>query len=777
MPSFSPALERSLHRALSAANERKHEYATLEHLLLALCDDDDAGAVMRACDVDVDELRDTLTEYVDDELTSLIIEASEDAKPTAGFQRVIQRAVIHVQNSGRDEVTGANVLVALFAERESHAAYFLAERDMTRYDAVNFISHGIAKKPGASEVRPPKGSEEEEAVEETTDGDKEKDDALAAYCVDLNAKAREGEVDPLIGRADEVERCIQILCRRRKNNPLLVGDPGVGKTAIAEGLARKIVESEVPEVLEDAVIYSLDMGALLAGTRYRGDFEERVKQVVKALEARPYAVLFIDEIHTVIGAGATSGGAMDASNLLKPALQSGGLRCMGSTTYKEYRQHFEKDRALARRFQKIDVVEPTVPDAIKILQGLKPYFEDFHDIRFTGEALKSAVELSDRYLGDRKLPDKAIDVIDEAGASMRLLPQSKRRKTIGVREIETVISKMARIPPKSVSKSDTKVLKDLEANLQRVVFGQDDAISKLASAIKLARAGLREPNKPIGSYLFSGPTGVGKTEVARQLSSTLGVELLRFDMSEYMERHTVSRLLGAPPGYVGYDQGGQLTDAVDQHPHAILLLDEIEKAHQDIYNILLQVMDNGQLTDSNGKKVDCRNLILIMTTNAGASDAAKEAIGFGRGKREGEDQAAIERLFTPEFRNRLDAIIPFSSLKPTVIGRVVEKFVLQLEAQLADRGITFELTDAATSWLGERGYDESFGARPLGRVIQEQIKKPLAEEILFGKLVKGGVVQVDINPDDETSLAFKIIPTDELKKPEVKKPRKKEPAQ
>ncbi len=768
MPSFSPALERSLHRALTAANERKHEYATLEHLLLSLCEDDDAASVMRACDVDVDELRDTLTEYVDDELTSLVVDDEEDAKPTAGFQRVIQRAVIHVQNSGRDEVTGANVLVALFAERESHAAYFLAERDMTRYDAVNFISHGIAKKPGASESRPAKGADEEDVEEALSGEDKDKDDVLEAYCVDLNAKAKLGDVDPLIGRAHEVERCVQVLCRRRKNNPLLVGDPGVGKTAIAEGLARKVVEGEVPEVLQNAVIYSLDMGALLAGTRYRGDFEERVKQVVKALEARPHAVLFIDEIHTVIGAGATSGGAMDASNLLKPALQSGGLRCMGSTTYKEYRQHFEKDRALARRFQKIDVVEPSVPDAIKILQGLKPYFEDFHDIRFTSEALKTAVELSDRYLGDRKLPDKAIDVIDEAGASMRLMPQSKRKKTIGVKEVETVISKMARIPPKSVSKSDEAVLKDLEGALKRVVFGQDEAIAKLSSAIKLARAGLREPDKPIGSYLFSGPTGVGKTEVARQLSSTLGVELIRFDMSEYMERHTVSRLLGAPPGYVGYDQGGQLTDAVDQHPHAVLLLDEIEKAHPDIFNILLQVMDNGQLTDANGKKIDCRNLILIMTTNAGAADAAKEAIGFGRGKREGEDQAAIERLFTPEFRNRLDAVIPFASLKEEVIGRVVEKFVLQLEAQLADRGVTFELTEAATRWLGERGYDDTFGARPLGRVIQEHIKKPLAEEILFGQLKKGGVVKVDVDPADAERLDFEIIPADRLKKPSKK---------
>ncbi|MCC5996963.1 MAG: ATP-dependent Clp protease ATP-binding subunit ClpA [Oceanicaulis sp.] len=773
MPSFSPALEHSLHRALAAANERKHEYATLEHLLLSLCEDEDAGAVMRACDVDVDELREALLEYVERELASLKVEKGEDAKPTAGFQRVIQRAVIHVQNSGRDEVTGANVLVALFAERESHAAYFLAERDMTRYDAVNFISHGIAKRPGAAEVRSARGVEDDDDEEAPAAAgeEKDKDDALSAYCVDLNAKARAGDVDPLIGRSHEVERCIQVLCRRRKNNPLLVGDPGVGKTAIAEGLARKIIEGDVPEVLDHAVIYSLDMGALLAGTRYRGDFEERVKQVVKALEQRPQAILFIDEIHTVIGAGATSGGAMDASNLLKPALQSGTLRCMGSTTYKEYRQHFEKDRALARRFQKIDVVEPTVADSIKILQGLKPYFEDFHDIRFTNEALKTAVELSDRYIGDRKLPDKAIDVIDEAGASMRLLPQSRRKKTIGVKEVEAVVAKIARIPPKSVSKSDESVLKDLEVSLKRVVFGQDDAITRLSSAIKLARAGLREPNKPIGCYLFSGPTGVGKTEVARQLASTLGVELLRFDMSEYMERHTVSRLLGAPPGYVGYDQGGQLTDAIDQHPHSVLLLDEIEKAHPDIFNILLQVMDNGQLTDANGKKIDCRNVILIMTTNAGASDAAKEAIGFGRGKREGEDMAAIERLFTPEFRNRLDAIIAFSGLKPEVVGRVVEKFVLQLEAQLSERGVTFELTEAATLWLARKGYDENFGARPLGRVIQEHIKKPLADEILFGQLKKGGVVKVDVDPADAESLDFEIIPADRLKTPRKPSPR------
>ena len=759
MPSFSTSLEDTLHRALGFANERGHEYATLEHLLLALVDDEDAAGVMKACDVDLGELKSTLTAFVDAELGDLAVDDNEDAKPTTGFQRVIQRAVIHVQNAGREEVTGANVLVAIFAERESHAAHFLAERDMTRYDAVNYISHGIAKRPGESEARPVRGAMEDEA-----DDDDEKDgDALSAYCVDLNAKAREGGVDPLIGREAEVERCVQVLCRRRKNNPLLVGDPGVGKTAIAEGLARKIIEKDVPEVLQDATIYSLDMGSLLAGTRYRGDFEERVKQVVKELEAREGAILFIDEIHTVIGAGATSGGAMDASNLLKPALQSGSLRCMGSTTYKEFRQHFEKDRALARRFQKIDVTEPSRDDTVKILQGLKPYFEKFHDVRFTNEAVKTAVDLSARYITDRKLPDKAIDVIDEAGARMRLLPPSKRKKTIGVKDVETVVAKIARIPEKSVSKDDESALKSLPSDLRHVVFGQDEAIEKLSSAIKLARAGLREPEKPIGNYLFSGPTGVGKTEVAKQLASILGVELLRFDMSEYMERHTVSRLIGAPPGYVGHDQGGLLTDAVDQHRHAVLLLDEIEKAHPDLFNILLQVMDHGSLTDANGKKVDFRNVVLIMTTNAGAADAAKEAIGFGRDKREGDDVAAIEKLFTPEFRNRLDAIIPFAGLSQPIVGRVVEKFVLQLEAQLADRGVSFELTDAATEWLAKRGYDEKFGARPLARVIQEHIKKPLADEILFGQLKAGGLVKVDVDAADAERLDFDITPGDRIK--------------
>ncbi|WP_313352127.1 ATP-dependent Clp protease ATP-binding subunit ClpA [Paracoccus sp. (in: a-proteobacteria)] len=748
MPSFSTSLEQAIHAALALANEHHHELATLEHLLLALTEEPDAVKVMRACNVDLDELRRMLVEFIEDDLSTLItdVEGSE-AVPTAAFQRVIQRAAIHVQSSGRTEVTGANVLVAIFAERESNAAFFLQELDMTRYDAVNFIAHGVAKNPSFSENRPVQGAEQqaEQAQAETSQAKDES--ALAKYCVDLNKKAVKGDVDPLIGRADEVERCIQVLCRRRKNNPLLVGDPGVGKTAIAEGLALKITRGETPDVLAGSTIYSLDMGALLAGTRYRGDFEERLKAVVKELEEHPDAILFIDEIHTVIGAGATSGGAMDASNLLKPALAGGKLRCMGSTTYKEFRQHFEKDRALARRFQKIDVNEPNVPDTIKILMGLKPSFEKHHDLRYTNDAIKMAVELSARYIHDRKLPDKAIDVIDEAGAAQHLVAESKRRKTIGPKEIEAVVAKIARIPPKSVSKDDATVLKDLEATLKRLVFGQDAAIEALSSAIKLARAGLREPEKPIGNYLFAGPTGVGKTEVAKQLASSLGVELLRFDMSEYMEKHAVSRLIGAPPGYVGFDQGGLLTDGVDQHPHCVLLLDEIEKAHPDVYNILLQVMDHGKLTDHNGRQVDFRNVILIMTSNAGAADQAKAAFGFGRERREGEDTAAIERTFTPEFRNRLDAVISFAPLSREIIVQVVEKFVLQLEAQLIDRGVHIELSPEAANWLAERGYDERMGARPLGRVIQESIKKPLAEELLFGRLTKGGVVRVRIEDD------------------------------
>ncbi len=746
MPSFSDTLEKAIHAALAQANVHRHELATLEHLLLSLTDEPDAAKVMQACGVDLDLLRKTLTEFIEEELSTLVtdVEGSE-AVPTAAFQRVIQRAAIHVQSSGRTEVTGANVLVAIFAERESNAAFFLQEQDMTRYDAVNFIAHGVAKDPSFGEARPISGAPEmSDETGEAIDGGDAKESALAKYCVDLNEKSRKGDVDPLIGRHDEVERCIQVLCRRRKNNPLLVGDPGVGKTAIAEGLAHKIVQGETPEILAKATIYSLDMGALLAGTRYRGDFEERLKAVMTEMEDHDDAVLFIDEIHTVIGAGATSGGAMDASNLLKPALQGGKLRCMGSTTYKEFRQHFEKDRALSRRFQKIDVVEPTVEDAVKILKGIKPYFEDHHDIKYTSEAIKSAVELSARYINDRKLPDKAIDVIDEAGAAQHLLSDSKRRKTIGIKEIEAVVAKIARIPPKNVSKDDAALLKDLEKSLKRVVFGQDKALESLASAIKLARAGLREPEKPIGNYLFAGPTGVGKTEAAKQLADTLGVELIRFDMSEYMEKHAVSRLIGAPPGYVGFDQGGMLTDGIDQNPHCVLLLDEIEKAHPDVYNILLQVMDHGKLTDHNGRTTDFRNVILIMTSNAGAAEQAKSAIGFGRDRREGEDTAAIERTFSPEFRNRLDAVISFAPLGKEIISRVVEKFVLQLEAQLMDRNVTIELTPAAAEWLGNKGYDDKMGARPLARVIQEEIKKPLAEELLFGKLAKGGVVKVGV---------------------------------
>ncbi|MEP5759214.1 MAG: ATP-dependent Clp protease ATP-binding subunit ClpA [Litoreibacter sp.] len=747
MPSFSDTLEKAIHAALAEANAQKHELATLEHLLFALTDEPEASKVMQACGVDRTALRRTLTNFIEEELSTLVTEVEgSEAVPTAAFQRVIQRAAIHVQSSGRTEVTGANVLVAIFAERESNAAFFLQEQEMTRYDAVNFIAHGVAKDPNFGEARPITGSNEFESDEsidgsETTD---EKESALAKYCIDLNEKSRKGDIDPLIGRDHEVERCIQVLCRRRKNNPLLVGDPGVGKTAIAEGLAHRIVSGATPEILSGATIYSLDMGALLAGTRYRGDFEERLKAVMTEMEDHDDAVLFIDEIHTVIGAGATSGGAMDASNLLKPALQGGKLRCMGSTTYKEFRQHFEKDRALSRRFQKIDVNEPSVDDAVKILKGLKPYFEEHHDIKYTSDAIKSAVELSARYIHDRKLPDKAIDVIDEAGAAQHLVVESRRRKTIGIKEIEAVVAKIARIPPKTVSKDDAETLKDLEKALKRQVFGQDRAIVALSSAIKLARAGLREPEKPIGNYLFAGPTGVGKTEVAKQLADSLGVELMRFDMSEYMEKHAVSRLIGAPPGYVGFDQGGMLTDGIDQNPHCVLLLDEIEKAHPDVYNILLQVMDHGKLTDHNGRTTDFRNVIIIMTSNAGASDAARAPLGFGRDRREGEDTEAVERIFTPEFRNRLDAVISFAPLGKAVISRVVEKFVLQLEAQLMDRNVTIELTPKAAEWLGEQGYDEKMGARPLGRVIQEQIKKPLAEELLFGKLAKGGVVKVGV---------------------------------
>ncbi|WAC22704.1 ATP-dependent Clp protease ATP-binding subunit ClpA [Blastomonas sp. SL216] len=765
MPSFAESLEKTLHQALHNAADRRHEYATLEHLLLALIDDADAAQVMQACGVDLGELGDAVTHYLDNELDSLKVAEKTDPAPTSGFQRVVQRAILHVQSSGKDVVTGANVLVALFSERESYAVYFLQQQDMSRLDAVSYISHGIGKGGQPAEQRTPRGAEEPQEDKQDAAAKQKKDSALDQFTVNLNARAQAGKIDPLIGRGPEVDRTIQILCRRSKNNPLYVGDPGVGKTAIAEGLARKIVEGDVPEVLEKAVIYSLDMGALLAGTRYRGDFEERLKQVVSELEKMPHAVLFIDEIHTVIGAGATSGGAMDASNLLKPALSSGSIRCIGSTTYKEFRNHFEKDRALLRRFQKIDVNEPTIEDTIKILKGLRTAFEDHHKVKYTPDAIKTAVELSARYINDRKLPDKAIDVIDEVGAMQMLVPPAKRRKIITAREIESVIATMARIPPKSVSKDDKRVLEHLDRDLKRVVFGQNKAIEVLSSAIKLSRAGLRDPDKPIGNYLFSGPTGVGKTEVARQLANIMGIPLQRFDMSEYMERHSVSRLIGAPPGYVGYDQGGLLTDAIDQQPHCVLLLDEIEKAHPDLFNILLQVMDNGKLTDHHGKTVDFRNVVLIMTTNAGAADMAREGIGFGDVSREDASDEAVKKMFTPEFRNRLDAIVPFGYLGTEVVARVVDKFILQLELQLADQNVHIRLDQEARDWLSERGYDRLYGARPMARLIQEKIKQPLAEELLFGKLVQGGEVNVHMK---DGNMAFEIVPAP----PKAGKPKK-----
>ncbi|WP_295442156.1 ATP-dependent Clp protease ATP-binding subunit ClpA [Sphingorhabdus sp. EL138] len=757
MPSFAESLETTLHNALKHAGDRAHEYATLEHLLLALIEDADAAKVMQACGVDIGELSDIIITYLDTELESLRVEGKVDPSPTSGFQRVVQRAILHVQSSGKDVVTGANVLVALFSERESYAVYFLQQQDMSRLDAVSYISHGIGKDGKLAEPR--LGADAEPKNEEPEDAKAKKDKkegALDQFTVNLNEKAKQGRIDPLIGRTAEVDRTVQILCRRSKNNPLYVGEPGVGKTAIAEGLARRIVENQVPEVLLPAVIYSLDMGALLAGTRYRGDFEERLKAVVSELEKLPDAILFIDEIHTVIGAGATSGGAMDASNLLKPALSGGTIRCIGSTTYKEFRNHFEKDRALLRRFQKIDVNEPSIEDTIKILAGLRSAFEEHHKVKYTPDAIKAAVELSSRYINDRKQPDKAIDVIDEVGAMQMLVAPSKRRKLITAREIEAVIATIARIPPKQVSTDDKTALGTLEADLKRVVFGQDKAIEVLASAIKLSRAGLRDTEKPIGSYLFSGPTGVGKTEVARQLASILGIPLKRFDMSEYMERHSVSRLIGAPPGYVGFDQGGLLTDAVDQSPHSVLLLDEIEKAHPDLFNILLQVMDNGRLTDHHGKTVDFRNVILIMTTNAGASDMAKEGIGFGNNiSKEDAGDEAVKKMFAPEFRNRLDAMVPFSYLPTEVVARVVDKFILQLELQLADQNVHIKLDDEARAWLTERGYDKLYGARPMGRLIQERIKQPLAEELLFGKLIHGGEVAVRIKDDQP---AFEVTP-------------------
>ncbi len=756
---LSRNLEQTLHRALEVANERHHEFATLEHLLLALTEDQDALAVLRSCGINVEDIKEQLTAYVDNELTNLVNADAEESKPTTAFQRVLQRAAIHVQSSGREEVTGANVLVALFSERESHAVFFLQEQDMTRFDAVNYISHGIAKvSDGAvsDEPRSPRGTS---SVED--DVVKSGAEALDSYCTNLNEKAKQGKIDPLIGREKEVDRTVQILCRRSKNNPLYVGDPGVGKTAIAEGLAKRIIDKEVPTVLQDSVIYSLDMGALLAGTRYRGDFEERLKIVLREISEIDGAVLFIDEIHTIIGAGATSGGAMDASNLLKPALANGELKCIGSTTYKEYRNYFEKDRALVRRFQKIDVPEPSIEDAIKILLGLREKYSEHHKIEYTDEAIIAAVNLSAKYIGDRKLPDKAIDIIDEVGAAQMLVPEDQRKTLITETDIEDVVAAIARIPAKTMNAGDKDTLRNLQRDLKTMVYDQDPAIEVLCDSIKMARAGLREPDKPIGSYLFSGPTGVGKTEVAKQLANTLGIELSRFDMSEYMESHAVSRLIGSPPGYVGFEQGGLLTDKIDQNPHCVLLLDEIEKAHPDIYNILLQVMDYGKLTDNNGKTVDFRNVILIMTTNAGASMMARTPIGFGREVGDdGEgyaDNETLMKTFTPEFRNRLDAIVPFGHLKPATMARVVDKFISQLEGQLADRNVSISLSDDARTHLATLGYDPSMGARPLARIIQEQVKRPLAEEILFGTLEKGGVVDVTLK-DGELNFAFEADP-------------------
>ncbi|MCF6343421.1 MAG: ATP-dependent Clp protease ATP-binding subunit ClpA [Devosiaceae bacterium] len=756
MPSFSSGLEKSLHLAMKIARENSQELATIEHLLLALLNDKDCVDALMACDVDLDLLALELHDFIQDELESIRISNAQDARPTEAFQRVIQRAVIHVQSSGRGEVTGANVLVAIFHERESHAAYFLEQQDITRLDIVNFISHGITKS-GASFTQDADKLDEMEG--ELKGSKKENKSALKNYCVNLNEKAKQGKIDPIIGRDKELSRAIQVLCRRSKNNPILVGDAGVGKTAIAEGLARKIIHNDVPEVLNDATIFALDIGSLLAGTRYRGDFEERLKAVMKEIETHHNAILFIDEIHTLIGAGATSGGALDASNLLKPALASGELRCIGSTTYKEFRQFFEKDRALVRRFQKIDIVEPSIQDSIKILQGLKPYFEDFHNIKYSNDAIKASVELSARYINDRKLPDKAIDVIDESGASQMLFEKNKRKKLIDVAQIEATIATMARIPARSISKSDAELLSSLTDELKRTIFGQDKAIDELSSAIKLARAGLREPEKPIGSYLFTGPTGVGKTEVSKQLAQSLGVELLRFDMSEYMEAHTVSRLIGAPPGYVGFDQGGLLTDGVDQNPHCVILLDEIEKAHPDLFNILLQVMDNGKLTDHNGKSVNFRNTILIMTSNVGSMELHKKPIGFAKTRQAGDFEEAINRVFSPEFRNRLDAVISFSSLDDKIVQNIVEKFILQLESQLAEKNITIKLTKEAATWLAKKGYDETMGARPLGRVIQEYVKKPLADEILFGQLKNGGAVTIAlIGNGKNASLEIVAVP-------------------
>jgi len=734
---LSSNLEKSLHDSYQLAALNKHEFVTLEHLLYSLTDDKDALSVLNACGVDILLLKKKLDQFISNDLKNLQDTFSGEPKLTNGFQRVLQRAAIHVQSNGREEITGANMLVAMFSEKESHAVHFLGQQKMSRLDAVQYISHGIAKIQQRNENQ----KNQDDYVFETSENPKSVK-VLEQFCLNLNAKAEKGKIDNLIGRKNEVDRTIQILCRRQKNNPLFVGDPGVGKTAIAEGLAYRIVQKNVPEIIMDAVIYSLDMGSLLAGTRYRGDFEERLKEVLKELQKEKKAILFIDEIHTVIGAGATSGGSMDASNILKPSLGNGTLRCIGSTTYKEFKNYFEKDRALVRRFQKIDIKEPTKDEAIKILTGLKTYYEKHHGIKYSNEAIISAVELSSKYIGDRKLPDKAIDVIDEAGASQYLLSPSKRKKTISSKEIEEVVALIARIPSKSVSNNDKESLKNLERDLKNFVFGQDTAIKELSSSIKLARAGLREEGKPIGSYLFSGPTGVGKTEVARQLSKTMGINILRFDMSEYMERHSVSRLIGTPPGYVGFDQGGLLTDGIDQHPHSVLLLDEIEKAHFDLFNILLQIMDYGKLTDHNGKVVDFRNVILIMTTNVGAIDISKKRIGFNALRSSNDNEEAINKLFSPEFRNRIDSIIHFNHLSKNIVLSIVDKFLIEVEAQLDDKGVSMSLDQETKEYLTDKGYDEVYGARELGRIIQEEIKKPIAEELIFGSISKGGHISI-----------------------------------
>jgi ATP-dependent Clp protease ATP-binding subunit ClpA len=738
-------LEVSLHMAFMDARQKRHELITVEHLLLAMIDNPTAAEVLRACGAKLETLRTELNQYIEEHTPTVIGQDEVDTQPTLGFQRVIQRAMLHVQSSGKKEVTGANVLVAIFGEKDSHAVFFLHQQGITRLDVVNFISHGVSK---VGESAKPQADDPEVNSEAAPTG------ALENYTVNLNAQVAAGKIDPLIGRASELERVVQTLCRRRKNNPLLVGEAGVGKTAIAEGLARRIVEKDIPDVLANAVVYSLDMGALLAGTKYRGDFEQRLKAVMKQLEEKPESILFIDEIHTLIGAGSASGGTLDASNLLKPALSNGSLKCIGATTYQEYRGIFEKDHALSRRFQKVDVVEPSVAETVEILKGLKSRFESHHSVKYTAAALSTAAELSAKYINDRHLPDKAIDVIDEAGAAQRILPKSKQKKVIGNKEIEDIIAKIARIPPKNISSDDRNALKTLERDLKAVVFGQDKAIEALSSAVKMARSGLGQNNKPIGSFLFSGPTGVGKTEVAKQLAYIMGIELIRFDMSEYMERHAVSRLIGAPPGYVGFEQGGLMTEAITKHPYCVLLLDEIEKAHPDIFNILLQVMDHGTLTDNNGRKADFRNVTIIMTTNAGAESLSKSSMGFTTSKQAGDEEADIKRLFSPEFRNRLDAIVSFAGLTPDIIIRVVDKFLIQLEDQLHEKKVEATFSDALKAYLGKKGFDPLMGARPMARLIQDTIRKALADELLFGRLANGGSVHVDVDENNEVQLVF-----------------------